>query len=176
LTWKGLSFGFVLDYRGGNYIMNSIGGVLDFTGVSYHSAENGRQRFIFPNSVVLQDGKYVDNTTVAVDNGGNIGGSGFWPDVYTSGIGSVYVTSAAFWKLREVSITYALPQKILSKADFIKSASIGLVGRNLVMLRPSSSYWTDPEFSDTNGNAVGSTSEYQTPPTRIFGVNLTLTF
>jgi hypothetical protein len=178
LTWKGFTFGAVLDYRGGNYIMNSVGGVLDFTGVSYHSAENGRQRFIFPNSVVPDaNGKLVPNTTVAVDNGGNIGGAGFWPDVYTSGVGSVYVTSAAFWKLREASITYELPKKLLSKANFIKRATIGAVGRNLLMLRPKSNFWTDPEFSDAgSGNALGSTSEYQTPPTRIWGFNLTLTF
>ncbi|HEX4852043.1 MAG TPA: SusC/RagA family TonB-linked outer membrane protein, partial [Puia sp.] len=94
VTWKGLTLAAVADYRGGNYIMNSIGQNQDFTGVSFHSAENGRQRFIFPNSVVMQGGKLVDNTTVAVSNGGNIGGAGFWPTVYTSGIGSVYITSA----------------------------------------------------------------------------------
>src|SRR5204862_7508033 len=139
---------------GGNYIMNTIGTQLDFTGISAHSAQNGRQRFIFPNSVVLEGGKYVDNTSVAVDNGGNIGGAGFWPDVYTSGIGSVYVTSADFWKLREASITYDLPASFVAKTKVIKRATLGLVGRNLLMLRPSSNLWTDPEFSDTNGNDV----------------------
>jgi len=176
LTWKGFTFAAVLDYRSGNYIMNEIGTQLDFTGISAHSAENGRQRFVFPNSVVLQDGKYVDNTSVAVDNGGNIGGAGFWPDVYTSGIGSVYVTSAAFWKLREVSLTYNIPQKALSRISFIKGISVGVVGRNLIMLRPKSNIWTDPEFSDTPGNDIGRTSEFQLPPTRLYGANITFTF
>jgi hypothetical protein len=168
--------------------MNSLGQNADFTGVSFHSAENGRQRFIFPNSVVSDgSGKYVPNTSVAVANGGNIGGAGFWPTVYTSGQGSTYVTSAAFWKLREVAITYQLPAGILGKITFIKRASIGLIGRNLLMIRPKSNIWSDPEFNDNstngigangkgNGNAIGSTSEFQTPPTRIFSANITLTF
>jgi hypothetical protein len=88
----------------------------------------------------------------------------------------VYVTSAAFWKLREASITYDIPTSIVSKTKIFKRASLGLVGRNLLMLRPSSNLWTDPEFSDTNGNDVGRTSEFQLPPTRMYGANLTLTF
>jgi TonB-linked SusC/RagA family outer membrane protein len=188
VSYKGFTLNIVMDYRSGNYIMNSIGQNLDFTGVSAHSAENGRQRFIFPNSVIeTAPGKFTPNTSVAVSNGGNIGGAGFWPTVYTSGIGTPYITSAAFWKLREVSITYQIPARVLANVSFIKAAQIGIVGRNLLMWRPGSNIWADPEFSDNSltgiganntgtGNAVGSTSEFQTPPTRIFGANITLTF
>ncbi len=177
LSFKGFTFGAVVDYRGGNYIMNALGANLDFTGIGYHSSENGRQRFIFPNSVVADGtGKYVENTSVAVNNGGNTGGAGFWPDVYTSGIGSVYVTSADFWKLREVSLTYDIPASVLARAGFIKRATIGVVGRNLIMLRPKENFYTDPEFAEDNSNAVGRTSDYQQPPTRLYGATLTLTF
>lgn len=178
LTWKGFTFGAVVDYRGGNYIMNELGTQLTFTGTSALTAENGRQRFIFPNSVVADaNGKYINNTSVAVNQGGDAsGGAGFWPDVYTSGIGSVFITSAAFWKLREVSLTYELPKNIVAKAKILQRASIGLVGRNLLMIRPKTNIFTDPEFSDTNGNDIGRTSELQLPPTRIYGANITLTF
>ncbi len=176
VTYKGFTFGAVADYRTGNYIMNAIGQNLDAEGITYHSAENGRARFIVPNSVVLQGGKYVDNTSVSVNNGGNILGAGFWPNLYNSGVGSPYITSAAFWKLREVSLTYEIPAKVLSKISFIKRAVIGVVGRNLLMLRPKSNFWTDPEFSETNKNDNGKTSENQFPPTRIYGANITLTF
>ncbi len=177
VSYKGITLGVVFDYRGGNQIINTLGAQLDFPGVSAHSAQNGRQRFIFPNSVVKDgSGKYIDNTSIAVNNGGNIGGAGFWPDIYTSGIGSPYVTSAAFWKLREATITYEIPASIVAKTRMIKRAVIGVVGRNLLMFRPKSNIWTDPEFSDDNSNAVGRTSEFQLPPTRIFGANLTLTF
>jgi TonB-linked SusC/RagA family outer membrane protein len=176
LSFRGFTLSAVVDYRTGNLIMNAIGENLDAEGVTYHSAENARQRFIFPNSVVLQGGKYVTNTSVAVNSGGNIGGAGFWPNIYNSGIGSPYLTSAAFWKLREVALTFEIPARVMTKLSFIKRATIGIVGRNLLMLRPKSNFWTDPEFSETNHNDVGKTSENQTPPTRIYGANITLTF
>jgi hypothetical protein len=44
------------------------------------------------------------------------------------------------------------------------------------MFRPKENFWTDPEFSETNGNGIGRTTENQTPPTRIVGFNVTLTF
>jgi hypothetical protein len=42
--------------------------------------------------------------------------------------------------------------------------------------------WTDPEFSRTdngtngNTNAIGSNDIFQTPPTRIYGITLNVTF
>ena len=178
VTYKGFTFSAVADYRGGNYIFNEMAANLTFEGVSEFSAQNGRQRFIFPNSVVLQNGKYVDNTSVAVQNGNNTGGAGFWPSsVYGTNLGSPYVQSAAFWKLREVSLTYDFPPNVLNGVKFVKKLSLGLVGRNLAMLRPKSNQYTDPEFSSSgSGNAVGRTNENQLPPTRIFGANLTVTF
>ncbi len=177
LNFKGFTFSAVADYRGGNYFMNELGTNLDFTGVSAHSAENGRQRFIYPNSVILQNGKYVDNTSVAVNNGGNTANHGFWPDlIYGTNIGSPFVVSAAFWKLREVGLTYDFPVSVFKSLSFVKKLSVGVVGRNMLMLRPKANQYTDPEFNSNNGNAVGRTNESQTPPTRIFGANVTVTF
>jgi hypothetical protein len=51
-----------------------------------------------------------------------------------------------------------------------------LSGRNLLMIRPKSNLWTDPEFSEGTGNDVGRTSESQSPPTRIFSGTLSVTF
>jgi hypothetical protein len=87
------------------------------------------------------------------------------------------MTSAAFWKLREVSLSYDLPVKNLF-GGVIKGAQVGIVGRNLIMLRPKTNIWTDPEFNVENGasNAVGYTNEYQTPPTRVYGFSVKLTF
>jgi hypothetical protein len=46
------------------------------------------------------------------------------------------------------------------------------------MLRPKTNVWTDPEFntSAATTNAVGATSEQQTPPTRVYGFSVKLTF
>jgi TonB-linked SusC/RagA family outer membrane protein len=176
-SYKGLNLNIVADYRGGNIIDNAVGGALDFTGTSWHSAQNGRQNFVIPNSVIntgtSDNPVYVPNTNVITRNASRQ----FWVSSDYAAVGSTYVTSAAFWKLREVSISYDLPvQNILGGA--IKAAQIGVVGRNLLMFRPVTNTWTDPEFNAQGGNsnAVGYTTEYQTPPTRIYGFSVKLTF
>jgi len=177
-TFKGFSLNIVADYRTGNNIYNSVGNALDFTGTSEHSALNGRQSFVIPNSVINTgtDDKpvYVPNNDIAVASANRP----FWvsSDYHTTQ--RAYVTSAAFWKLREVSLTYDVPVDKLFGNKVIKVAQIGIVGRNLVMLRPKTNVWTDPEFntSAATTNAVGATSEQQTPPTRVYGFSVKLTF
>ena len=76
-----------------------------------------------------------------------------------------------------MSLSYDVPvTNILG--GVIKAAQVSIVGRNLLMLRPSSNVWTDPEFNTQSGtsNAVGFTNEFQTPPTRIYGFSVKLTF
>jgi len=175
-TWKGFSFYVLFDYRAGNVIFNQIGNNLDFSGTSYTSALAGRQRFVWPNSVIKNsDGTFsspgTPNTNVTI-NDGNIA---FWTGAYNT-TGSNYVSSAAFWKLREMSLGYDVPKGIVEKTKVIKTAKVTLTGRNLFMWRPKSNVYTDPEFSQDNSNAVGTTTVFQTPPTRLYGVNLTLTF
>lgn len=175
LNFKGFRLAAVAEYRGGNVIYNSVGRSLDFTGVSEHSALNGRQSFVIPNSVIeTSDGVYTPNTDVVVPNAARA----FWNSSAYYNSQKAYVTSAAFWKLREVSLSYDVPVNKLFGGNVLKSAQVGLVGRNLLMIRPKSNVWTDPEFnnSSVNSNAVGLTTEYQTPPTRLYGFSVKLSF
>ncbi len=175
-TWsfKGLTLNAVADYRTGHIIVNAVGDAFDFTGTSWHSAQNGRQNFVIPNSVIeVADGVYEKNTNVITRNASRL----FWVSSDYAQVMSPFVTSAAFWKLREVSLSYDIPiQNILNGK--IKAAQIALIGRNLLMLRPVTNTWTDPEFNRQSGNsnAMGYTNEYQTPPTRFYGFSVKLTF
>jgi TonB-linked SusC/RagA family outer membrane protein len=172
LNWNGLSLKVVAEYRGGNYIYNSVGADIGFTGVDRLSATNMRQRFVFPNSVYWDGSKYVENTDIVVVNAHyDFLQAGRFRNTQTN-----YYTSAAFWKLREVVLSYDLPQSWLGNGKVVKRASVALIGRNLLMLRPSTNWWTDPEFSNTTGNAVGTTTIGQTPPTRLYGFNVNVTF
>jgi len=175
LEYKGFRLSAVVEYRGGNVINNRIGNALDFTGVSEHSALNGRQSFIIPNSVIeTSPGVYIPNTTALVAQAGRQ----FWVNSAYHTTDFAYVTSAAFWKLREVALTYDIPVTRIFGTNVIKDAQIGIVGRNLLMLRPKTNVWTDPEFnnSSTTSNAVGYTTEDQAPPTRLYGFSVKLTF
>jgi TonB-linked SusC/RagA family outer membrane protein len=171
-TWKNISLNFTMDYRGGYNIFYSIGQFTDFTGVSATSASTNRQPFVFPNSVTVDgSGKSTPNTSI-LTNDANFD---FWPGLYRS-VGSNYVVSAAAWKLREVALTYQFPSSVLGSSKVFKDANVTFSGRNLLTFVPKTNVWSDPEFSDDAGNAVGRSSERQGPPTRIFSISLGLTF
>ena len=174
ITYKHITLRAVAEYRGGNFIYNDIGSSLGFTGNDYLSAVNGRQRFVFPNSVYSTDGgkTYTPNTNIVINNAHY----DFLQAATFRSTQTNYYTSADFWKLREVSLSYDVPQKWLSGTKVIKRANVALVGRNLIMIRPKSNYWTDPEFSNTTENGNGTTTIGQLPPTRIYGFSVNLTF
>jgi len=165
----------VADGRFGAVLFNGIGPALDFTGVSAYSASSGRQPFIMPNSVIDNgNGKYTQNTSVTTGNP-KLGAQSFWANVWNTG-GVNYVNSADFWKLRELSLTYNFPAKMLAPLKYVNGATIGFVARNLVTIRAHDNIWADPEFANTNGNATGNTDINQLPPTKFLGFNITLTF
>jgi hypothetical protein len=178
IRWKNLSLYTLFEYRGGNKIFNAGGATYDWSGTSIRTVAYHRQRFIFPNSVIEDPnhpGVYSKNTTAVIQNGN--GNDGFWTDATENmNVTSNYVTSAAFWKLRQLSLTYNVPASVYhSKA--IKGISITAQGRNLFLWIPKSNIYTDPEFSDagTASNGIGLTN-LQAPPSRYFGGTLSITF
>lgn len=169
--YKNLTLGIVAEYRGGYVVYNNVGSATAFTGVSEVTTLTGRQRFVYPNSVVLQDGKYVPNTNVAIDNASN--GSGFWASTFRTA-GTPFITSGDYWKIREVSLSYAFNVK---NNKIVKKASIGLVARNLFTFLPKDNVYADPEYSTLGtGNGQGLSDENLSPPTRVFGATLTVGF
>ncbi|MBK7562467.1 MAG: SusC/RagA family TonB-linked outer membrane protein [Chitinophagaceae bacterium] len=177
VTWKDLSFSAVADYRGGAQIYTgNLGTGMDFSGVSKRSGQNGRQPFIFPNSSYDSDPdpnvtKYVDNTNIYATGGYN-----FWSQGATNtNANTNYLVSGDFWKIREISLSYNVPAKWLGfTKNAIKGVSFTLSGRNLFMFLPKTNEWTDPEFSNTTGNAQGVSGLDNTPPTRIFGASINI--
>ncbi len=85
----------------------------------------------------------------------------------------LFVHDASFVKLRQVVLSYQLP---VSKMKFlaIQSASLSLVGRNLITLYKKTDNF-DPEQSLTNGAAQGIES-IGLPRTRSYGLNLSIKF
>jgi len=165
------------EYRTGNVIYNNGGSTFDFSGAGINSAAYNRDRFVIPNSSYLDaNGQYVANTNVTVRDGG----AGYWSIAGPrTGIAENYITSAAFWKIREISLAYDIPSKFLAKSKVLKAARISVQGRNLFIFLPKSNVYTDPEYSAgdnlNSGNAVGLTSLDQTPPSRFYGATLSLT-
>jgi TonB-linked SusC/RagA family outer membrane protein len=185
VNWKDFTFSAVGDYRGGNQIylggvgnVTGLGPSMDFSGISIRSAQNSRQPFIFPNSSYFDGTKYVDNTNIYMSTSAY----GFWSTSVNTSAGTNYLVSGAFWKIREVSMSYNMPAKWFGfTKNTIKGATFTLSGRNLFMFLPKSNEWTDPEFNVGtngngtvgNGNAIG-VPGLTSPPTRIFGASLNI--
>jgi TonB-linked SusC/RagA family outer membrane protein len=173
-TLGNFSFSMTWDYKGGHDFYSGLGTDMDFAGISKRSAEYGRQRFVFPNSVYWDGTKYVDNTNIQVQDGNY----GFWAagNVNTA-IATNYFASAASIRLREVNISYTLPNKWIGGAKFIKKVTIAAVGKNLFLFVPKSNQWGDPEFNySTLGNTFGLASSFQSPASRLFGGSLLVQF
>jgi len=87
-------------------------------------------------------------------------------------------------KLREVAITYKVPQSVFGKRSIISNASVSLVGRNLLYFFPSKYKDLDvDQYSQGayNYNSDGSyspstSSGLQTPTMRSFGFNVNFSF
>ena len=169
LSFKGFTLTAVADGRFGALIENALGSSLDFTGVSAYSAQSGRQPFVIPNSVYFDGAKYVPNTNINTSDG-NVN---FWAQSWNTAQ-SNYVNSADFWKLREISLSYNVPKKILSNG--IKAVSLQISGRNLFTKKAKENMWSDPEFANNTGNGTGTTDINQLPPTKFLSFSLNLTF
>lgn len=114
------------------------------------------------------DGKYVNNTTKA--DAGNYYVNKFGRDNVEGNLFDV-----SYVKLREVSLAYNFPAKWLRGSRFFQSASLGLFGRDLLMISDFPSY--DPEIATMNGNRIEPGFETgQFPSTRSYGVNLKVSF
>ena len=162
------------EYKGGNDFYSGLGADEDFAGISAATAEYGRKRFVFPNSVYLDNGKYVPNTNIQTQDGNYT----FFNGANTrTGIATNYYSSAAAWRLRELAISYTLPGKLFGKDKFIKKLTVSAVGKNLFLLVPKSNIWGDPEFNySATGNTFGLASGFQSPASRLFGGSVTVQF
>jgi TonB-linked SusC/RagA family outer membrane protein len=178
VRWKQFNFATVFEYRTGNFIYNSVATGYDFSGAGIRTVSFNRERFVVPNSSYADPanpGSFTANNNITVRNGG----TEFWTDgPHNTGVGANYIHSAAFWKLRELSLSYTVPTKFLGASKFVKGATVALQGRNLFLWVPNSNIYSDPEYSaaGADSNAIGITTLGQTPPSRYYGATVSFTF
>ncbi|HEX9509006.1 MAG TPA: SusC/RagA family TonB-linked outer membrane protein [Puia sp.] len=88
-----------------------------------------------------------------------------------SSIPDLDIIKKTYAKLREVVLTYNLPESVLGKKSFIQKASFSLVGRNLLYFFPNRYKDVDvDQYTQDSGSGL------QTPTTRSYGFNINLSF
>ncbi|MDL2214929.1 SusC/RagA family TonB-linked outer membrane protein [Dysgonomonas sp. OttesenSCG-928-M03] len=160
-NYKGISLSFQIDMRyGGDVYMGSYRtgasyGTLDFT-------EANRAEGSMLVQGVLANGS---PNTIKTD------AQKYWGRV--TNITEEWIYDATNIRLRELSIGYSLPRKLLQKTP-LHGVKLSFVGRNLWMIYSKTDGY-DPEAGFTTGNAQG--IEMGSMPTlRSLGFNLNVTF
>jgi TonB-linked SusC/RagA family outer membrane protein len=88
---------------------------------------------------------------------------------------SVYVEDASFLKLREVTLSYQLPESFVRNIPKVRSARISLSGRNLLTFTRYSGL--DPEVSNFGNQSVARNIDVAPfPPSRSFWTSIDLGF
>jgi len=81
------------------------------------------------------------------------------------------IIKKTYTKLREVTLTYKLPQTLFGNRSFIREANVSLVGRNLLYFFPNRYKDVDvDQYTQDSGSGL------QTPTTRSYGFNVNLSF
>ena len=185
LAYKGLSLYVLIDYSHGGKIfsMTNMWGSYDGT-LAITAANSIRVNgLVVPGVVEAVDGsgnpildKNGNATSSGVKNTTNISALAFYQNgsgQSFSGPGSTNVYDATFVKLREIKLMYALPAKLFANSP-IRAISIGLVGRNLAILKKDIPN-IDPESTATAGNVQGIEGGAK-PTERSMGFNLSVKF
>ncbi|MDF1571344.1 MAG: SusC/RagA family TonB-linked outer membrane protein [Bacteroidales bacterium] len=171
LRFKGFSVAATFDYRGGHVYYEQGSDAMEFTGRSMASVSSNRQDFVIPNSVIeVSDGVYEENTDIMI-SGGKMD---YWQNVYNE-VKSNYVKDASAAKLREFSVKYALPQRMLANIP-VSKLSVGFIATNPFTWLPEENRFSDPEFNNFNSNVIGVGGYFQSPPVKSFGFTVNVEF
>ena len=152
--------------------------VSHFTGNGIETTYNDRNPFIIPNSVVeVLDSNnevtgYEENTTAV----GYSSITDFYNTSNNPGIEKTHVIDKTFVRLRDLSLTYNIPAKRISKIG-LTGASFSVYGKNLALWTPAENPYIDPELSTFGDGLLSEQGEFGTNPSqRSFGASLKLTF
>lgn len=168
-TYKAFTMKILFDMQKGGKVYSLSNNKLNQFGKTTKTLE-GRYEGLIGDGVVLNsDGSYSMNTTVTKSI------SEYYATYYGIDNVEANMVETEYIKLRELSLEYNVPKKVLNKIKFIKSASFSIYGRDLYC-------WTnypifDPEVATLNGSEITPGFETaQFPSTRSFGASVRVSF
>jgi len=187
-SWKGLSFNILFETSQGNQMWAGTYGVLNYFGINPETANEVTVSAADAATIKNYDGVTIDQLATANPDGsytlrGNLkdygGGKVLLDQSWYTGLGGGFgpvaedfIVDASWFRLREVSLAYALPTTWTKKVG-LSGVSLGFTGRNLLL-------WTDVKGIDPELNLTGTSNgrglDYFTNPgTRSYIFNLKIT-
>lgn len=183
LTYKGFAFGFQIDVRHGGDLWNGTRGALTNKGTAGQTANRGSATVFKGLLGHLDDNGNVVHTENGVDKPGP--GSAntiqssysqyYWQNIGNSFAGGqeVDIENGGFTRLRQLSLSYELPKKLMAKGPFT-ALSLTVFANNLHV-------WTkydgvDPETSLGGPNNSQGLDYFNNPNTKSYGLRLNVGF
>jgi TonB-linked SusC/RagA family outer membrane protein len=176
LSYKGISLGFLFDYRHGGIVVSrtkTIGSTSGQLEETLFGRENGYDITQPGNGIVSEgvirnaDGSFTPNTIKITSRN--------WHNrYYERNNVEAAKYDATFLKLREVTIGYTIPRSVLGKMP-IQDVKISLVGRNLALWTENPHF--DPEtMAMGGGTLIPGVEDMAYPSTRSIGFNINVKF
>ena len=178
-TYKDFTLSATLDVRKGGYMFSRTKNLMQFTGNGVATTYNKRRPFIIPNSVVAnEDGTYSENTTPINQLDGTY--QTYFNDYGYGAGGEAYLIDRSFVKLRNISLTWNVPQKWV-RAMSLSGLSVTAFCNNVFTWTASDNNFIDPESTTVSQSSYGDLATqfgelYANPSCRIFGCNLSVKF
>jgi len=164
-SYKNITLNASLEWKQGGSMYSGDNGLMMYVYGVTAQTENREETFVY-------DGYKPDGTPNDIVRGGPNDARAY-ENLMSNVLGNIdeaYIFDNSFVKLRDVSLRYSLPNRILNKANI--GASV--FARNILI-------WTalpnlDPESSNGAGNAMGGFNRFSLPQTTSYGISLDITF
>jgi hypothetical protein len=181
-SYKNLAFSFLIDWQQGGSVFSldmyyGLGtGLYEETDYTNDLGNPVRNTLEDGGGLILEgvtnvgteeNPEWVTNTT-------RVSGGDYRVFGWSQNPNGAFIYDASYVKLREVVVSYSIPERIMNKANWINGATFSLVGGNLWILHKNLPH-ADPEMSQSSGNIQGWQSGVM-PATRNVGLTVNLQF
>ncbi|MBJ7880213.1 SusC/RagA family TonB-linked outer membrane protein [Gelidibacter salicanalis] len=163
-TYKAFSLGAVFEMKSGGHMYSGSNGLLDLYGMSERTEDR--------ESTFIYNGYKADGTPNDIARGGPSDPNAM-QTLYSDVLGNIdeyYIFGNSYVKLRELSLRYDLPKKLIPSLDL----SITGFARNILLWTELPNF--DPESSQGNNNIAGGFERFSLPQATSFGMNLEIKF
>lgn len=156
-SYKGVSLSMLVDCRYGGRLLSQTLADMDSYGVTEATAR-ARDR-----GYVTLEGQRIDDV------------KGFYKLVGgRAGVTEYYMYDATNIRLRELAVSYALPQRLIRRTRVFSGMTVSLVARNLFFIYNAAPF--DPDLVLSTGNDNQGIDVYGMPTVRSIGFNIKLEF
>jgi TonB-linked SusC/RagA family outer membrane protein len=174
-SWKNLNMSFLIDFKSGGDIYSGTNVRMTQAGFTKQSLQGREGEAPLTVEGVIQDGTDANGDPIYKPFSKTLTpgeAQNYWSRLGDRAA-EKFVYDASFIKLRQITLGFNLPKKVLSRTP-VQGLMLSFVARNLAIIKKNTPN-IDPESSYTSSNSQG-LDYFGMPATRSYGINLRATF